>query len=172
MCRTKRVSRHLIRGMIPVLLMSVLLLSGCGKKPEEERNSLVITAAETAATFTVSAGKDSSGKKTDTVNGFRFETCDEMVYCTGDGVKLRKKPGLDGEVVGYLDRGAYVHRIGKNVKWSRIQRDAKWVYISADYLSADPPPTPEPPETQPSEIGEEEDREADGGEDEAESENT
>ena len=172
MCRTKRVSRHLIRGMIPVLLMSVLLLSGCGKKPEEERNSLVITAAETAATFTVSAGKDSSGKKTDTVNGFRFETCDEMVYCTGDGVKLRKKPGLDGEVVGYLDRGAYVHRIGKNVKWSRIQRDAKWVYISADYLSADPPPTSEPPETQPSETGEEEDREADGGEDEAESENT
>ena len=39
----------MIRGMIPALLMSVLLLAGCGKKPEEERNSLVITAAETAA---------------------------------------------------------------------------------------------------------------------------
>lgn len=172
MCRTKRITHHLIRGMIPVLLMSVLLLSGCGKKPEEERNSLVITAAETAAMFTVSGGTDISGKTTDTVNGFRFETCDEMVYCTGDGVKLRKKPGLDGEVVGYLDRGAYVHRVGKNIKWSRIQRDAKWVYISADYLSADPPPTMEPPETQPLETDEAEDREADGGEDEPEAENT
>lgn len=172
MCRIKRGSRHMIRGMIPVLLMSVLLLAGCGKKPEEERNSLVITAAETAATFNVSAGTDISGKKTDTVNGFRFETCDEMVYCTGDGVKLRKKPGLDGEVVGYLDRGAYVHRVGKNIKWSRIQRDAKWVYISADYLSADPPPTLEPPETQPPETDEAETGEAEGREEEPEAADT
>ena len=65
---------------------------------------------------------------------------------------------LDGEVVGYLDRGADVHRVGKNIKWSRIQRDAKWVYISADYLSADPPPTLEQPETQPPETEEAEGR--------------
>ena len=172
MCRTKRISRHLIRGMIPALLMAAVLLSGCGKKPEEERNSLVITAAETAATFTVGAGTDISGKTTDTVNGFRFETCDEMVYCTGDGVKLRKKPGLDGEVVGYLDRGAYVHRVGKNIKWSRIQRDGKWVYISADYLSANPPPTLEPPETQPAETSGSETKKAAEGEEEPEAADT
>ena len=76
-----------------------------------------------------------------------------MVYCTGDGVKLRKKPGLDGEVVGYLDRGAYVHRIGKNLKWSRIQQNGKPVYISADYLSAEAPET-EAPETLPEETDE------------------
>ena len=153
MCRTEiDLRRYLILKVFLLLSVFVLLLSGCGKKPEEERNSLVITAAETAGTVTVTAGTGSSGKTTDTVNGFRFESCDEMVYCTGDGVKLRKKPGLDGEVVGHLDRGAYVQRIGKNIKWSRIRQDGKIVYISADYLSADPPPTQEPPETLPAET--------------------
>ncbi len=146
MCGTTRATRHLIRGMILVLFASVLLFTACGKKQEEGPSSLVITAAETMGTVTITAGAESSGPKVDTVNGFRFVECDEMVYCTGDGVKLRKKPGLDGEVVGALDRGAYVHRVGKNLKWSRIQRDAKLVYISADYLSADPPETEAPEE--------------------------
>ena len=154
MYRTEEDLRHyLIPKVFLLLSVFVLLLPGCGKKPEEERNSLVITAAETAGTVTVTSGTGSSGKTTDTVNGFRFESCDEMVYCTGDGVKLRKKPGLDGEVVGYLDRGAYVHRIGKNLKWSRIQQDGKPVYISADYLSAEAPET-ETPETLPAETDE------------------
>ncbi len=129
-----------------VLILCAFLLAGCRKKPEEERNSLVITAAETMGTVTITAGAENSGPRVDTVNGFSFVECDEMVYCTGDGVKLRKKPGLDGEGVGALDRGAYVHRVGKNLKWSRIQRDAKLVYISADYLAADPPETAAPEE--------------------------
>lgn len=170
--RRHRPQSSLARKGFLLLAAAALLLSGCGKKPEEERNSLVITAAETAGTVTLSAGSGSAGKTADTVNGFRFEVCDEMVYCTGDGVKLRKKPGLDGEVVGHLDKGAYVHRIGKNVKWSRIQRDTKRVYVSADYLSAEPPET-DAPETEPPEgdaSGEEEAGTVESGKEKTETE--
>ena len=80
----------------------------------------------------------------DIVNGFRFEACDEMVYCTGDGVKLRRKPGMDGEVIGYMFLGKKVQRIGRNSKWSRILRDGKRIYAAAEYLSPYPPETEAP----------------------------
>ena len=102
------------RFLVRCLLLAVLaaFIAGCGKKEEEERQSLVLTVAETAEEDR--RDTRASSADLDTVNGFRFEDCDEMVYCTGDGVKLRRKPGMDGEVAGYLEKGAYVHRIGKN----------------------------------------------------------
>ena len=140
------------RVLIRCLLLAALaaLLAGCGKKKEEERQSLVLTVAETADEDRRETRASSADL--DTVNGFRFETCDEMVYCTGEGVKLRRKPGMDGEVTGYLSKGARVHRIGKNSKWSRILRDGYRVYIAAEYLSPYPPET-EPPENAAPEEG-------------------
>ena len=75
------------------------------------------------------------------MNGFRFEACDEMVYCIGDGVKLRRKPGMDGEVIGYMFRGKRVQRIGRNSKWSRILWEGTRIYVAAEYLSPYPPET-------------------------------
>jgi len=135
------VKRFLFRCLLLAALAA--FCAGCGKKEEEERQSLVLTVAETAEEDR--RDTRASSADLDTVNGFRFEDCDEMVYCTGDGVKLRRKPGMDGEVAGYLEKGAYVHRIGKNSKWSRILRDGRRVYIAAEYLSPYPPETP--PET-------------------------
>ena len=130
-------------------LCAVLLVS-CGKKEEDEKMSVVLTVAETSA-------KDDGGKEAETkpepvdiVNGFRFEACDEMVYCTGDGVKLRRKPGMDGEVIGYMFLGKKVQRIGRNSKWSRILWEGTRIYVAAEYLSPYPPETEAP-------SGEEED---------------
>ncbi|MBQ7534090.1 MAG: hypothetical protein IJT43_00545, partial [Stomatobaculum sp.] len=84
-------------------VLAAFLLVSCGKKEETEKMSVVLTVAETSGEST-GGGKETAAsvpsERVDVVNGFRFESCDEMVYCTGDGVKLRKKPGMDGEVVG------------------------------------------------------------------------
>ena len=145
-------------------LCAVLLVS-CGKKEEDEKMSVVLTVAETSA-------KDDGGKEAETkpesvdiVNGFRFEACDEMVYCTGDGVKLRRKPGMDGEVIGYMFLGKKVQRIGKNSKWSRILWEGTRIYVAAEYLSPYPPETEAP--SGEAEISAGETEEA-GGETEAE----
>lgn len=121
-------------------LCAVLLVS-CAKKEEDEKMSVVLTVAETSAEDDSGKEPETLPERVDMVNGFRFESCDEIVYCTGDGVKLRKKPGMDGEVIGSMSRGKRVHRIGKNTKWSRILRDGKRIYIASEYLSPYPPET-------------------------------
>ena len=124
-------------------LFAALLVS-CRKKEEDEKMSVVLTVAETSAEDDSGKEPETLPERVDIVNGFRFEACDEIVYCTGDGVKLRKKPGMDGEVIGYMSRGKRVHRIGKNSKWSRILRDGKRIYAASEYLSPYPPETEAP----------------------------
>ena len=131
-------------------VLAPALLVSCRKKEEDEKMSVVLTVAETSAEDDGEKEAETQPERVDIVNGFRFESCDEIVYCTGDGVKLRKKPGMDGEVIGYMSRGKRVHRIGKNSKWSRILRDGKRIYAAAEYLSPYPPETEAP-------SGEEED---------------
>ena len=143
-------------------LCAVLLVS-CAKKEEDEKMSVVLTVAETSAEDDSGKEPDTLPERVDMVNGFRFESCDEIVYCTGDGVKLRKKPGMDGEVIGYMSRGKRVHRIGKNSKWSRILRDGKRIYIASEYLSPYPPETEAPSGEEETSAGE---TEASGGEEE------
>ncbi len=146
--------KHIYK-ILGLAVLTAGLFSGCGRKKEEERLSVVITAAETVQAVTEAQTEE---QKTDIVNGFHFERCDEMVYCTGEGVKLRKKPGMDGEVAGYMNRGRYVHRIGRNVKWSRLQIDGKRLYAATEYLSPYPPET-EAPETEALPEGAEEEAE-------------
>ena len=93
-----------------------------------------------------------------------IEACDEMVYCIGDGVKLRRKPGMDGEVIGYMFRGKRVQRIGRNSKWSRILWEGTRIYVAAEYLSPYPPETEAPSGETETSAGE---TEAAGGETEA-----
>lgn len=124
-------------------LFAALLVS-CRKKEEDEKMSVVLTVAETSAEDDGGKEAETKPEPVDIVNGFRFEACDEMVYCTGDGVKLRRKPGMDGEVIGYMFRGKCVQRIGKNSKWSRILWEGTRIYVAAEYLSPYPPETEAP----------------------------
>ena len=124
-------------------LCAVLMVS-CGKKEEDEKMSVVLTVAETSAKDDGGEEAETKPESVDIVNGFRFEACDEMVYCTGDGVKLRRKPGMDGEVIGYMFLGKKVQRIGRNSKWSRILWEGTRIYVAAEYLSPYPPETEAP----------------------------
>lgn len=129
-------------------LFLLALQGGCGKKTESEKMSVVLTVAETTGEARESSAETPTlPARVDVVNGFRFEPCDEMVYCIGEGVKLRKKPGKDGEVAGYMHKGKYVHRIGRNAKWSRLLWNGKRLYAAAEYLSPYPPETEAAEET-------------------------
>ena len=121
-----------------------VLMVSCGKKDEDEKMSVVLTVAETSAKDDGGEEAETKPESVDIVNGFRFEACDEMVYCTGDGVKLRRKPGMDGEVIGYMFLGKKVQRIGRNSKWSRILWEGTRIYVAAEYLSPYPPETEAP----------------------------
>ena len=144
--------------LVPALLIS------CGKKEENEKMSVVLTVAETSAENDGEKEAETQQEPVDIVNGFRFEACDEMVYCIGDGVKLRRKPGMDGEVIGYMFRGKRVQRIGRNSKWSRILWEGTRIYVAAEYLSPYPPETEAPSGETETSAGE---TEAAGGETEA-----
>ncbi|GEM_PF-352031 len=123
------------------LVLVLALLCACGRKRETEKTQLILTIQGSEAGETKETDLQAAPDPEDQVNGFRFEGCDEMVYCIGEGVKLRDQPGLDGEEVGVLSYGAYVHRIGKNKRWSRILVNGLRVYAAAEYLSAYPPET-------------------------------
>ena len=123
------------------LVLVLALLCACGRKQETEKTQLILTIQGSEAGETKKTDLQAAPDPEDQVNGFRFESCDEMVYCIGEGVKLRDQPGLDGEEVGVLPYGAYVQRIGKNKRWSRILVNGLRVYAAAEYLSAYPPET-------------------------------
>lgn len=123
------------------LVLVLALLCACGRKQETEKTQLILTIQGSEAGETKKTDLQAVPDPEDQVNGFRFESCDEMVYCIGEGVKLRDQPGLDGEEVGVLPYGAYVQRIGKNKRWSRILVNGLRVYAAAEYLSAYPPET-------------------------------
>lgn len=142
-----------------LLFLAAVCLAGCGGKKTENPQSTILSAAgmDSQETDRIPGSAappqtDTDGEKAeDVVNGFRFTSCDEMVYCIGHGVHLREKPGLDGETVGTLKYGAYVHRIGKNAKWSRLLVDGETVYAASEFLS---PYAPEP-ESDPETAGDE-----------------
>ena len=160
----RRTCGRMLTWIAASLCLGVLFLQACGKKADAPRSTVLSAAGtEQEAGQTAAAGRNGnaplkaspSGASagTDIVNGFRFEHCDEMVYCIGEGVRLRKKPGLDGELAGKLRYGAYVQRIGRNAKWSRLLVNGERVYAAAEYLSPYPPET-EAAEESPAEAGE------------------
>lgn len=145
----------LLRAMLAAFCFAALLLPACGKQTDQPKSTVLSAAGSERESQQDSDSEqqeesesEASSAEWDIVNGFRFEHCDEMVYCVGEGVRLRKKPGLDGEQVGTLRYGAYVQRIGKNAKWSRILVNGERLYVASNYLS------PYPPETE-AETGEE-----------------
>lgn len=149
--------RLLVRGSF--FLIAVLVLSGCGAKKKNEKESIVLTVAETAGqtcvddpnTATVAEKASASDV---VVNGFRFKACDEMLYVSGDGIMLREKPGKDGKILGHLTFGTEVQRTGKNSKWSRILVNGKTRYIATEYLAETPPAEKNPESTMAVSAGE------------------
>lgn len=68
------------RGCV-LLLVSLLTLCACGGGDEETKQNLLLTLSPTETRELESTGETERAE--DIVNGFRFEPCDEMVYCVG-----------------------------------------------------------------------------------------
>lgn len=144
--------KRLLAGGALFCLVAIAL-TGCGSGKKEERESMVLTLAapsESCAcaddpnTQTVAETEDVSSFS---VNGFRFEVCDEMVYVNADGINLREKPGRDGKIAGHLFLGKKVQRTGRNARWSRILVNGKTYYVSAELLSDTEPQSSAAPQS-------------------------
>lgn len=62
-----------------------------------------------------------------------FEAVDEYVEAL-QNVRMRRSPSTEGEIVGTLDGGTEVHRIGYSEQWSRIQYNGETCYVASEYL--------------------------------------
>lgn len=62
-----------------------------------------------------------------------FEIVDEYVEAL-QNVRMRKSPSTEGEIVGTLDGGTEVHRIGYSEQWSRIQHEGETCYVASEFL--------------------------------------
>ena len=62
-----------------------------------------------------------------------FEVVDEYVEAL-QNVRMRKSPSTEGEIVGTLDGGTEVHRIGYSEQWSRIQYNGETCYVASEFL--------------------------------------
>lgn len=62
-----------------------------------------------------------------------FEAVDEYVEAL-QNVRMRRSPSTEGEIVGTLDGGTEVHRIGYSEQWSRIQYNGETCYVASEFL--------------------------------------
>jgi len=144
--------KKIIRWLVPaVLLFSLFLLSGCGKKYEaiqtptvEEAKGELSQEAESAPvtieddgekTAEISSHEASVTKET----APEFQEADETVYVTGSGVNVRTQPSSSGQISATLNQGTALKRTGYSQSWSRVIYENKECFVSSSYLSKDKP---------------------------------
>lgn len=62
-----------------------------------------------------------------------FEAVDEYVEAL-QNVRMRRSPSTEGEIVGTLDGGTEVHRVGYSEQWSRIEYNGETCYVASEFL--------------------------------------
>lgn len=67
-----------------------------------------------------------------------FTEVNETVYAT-DSVNVRSSYSTSSNVIGSLDKGDSVTRIGKSSSWSKVKYNGQTAYISSDYLTTKKP---------------------------------
>lgn len=66
-----------------------------------------------------------------------METRNETVYAAGSHLNVRMAPGMDGTVVGVLELGDALKRIGYSEEWSKVIYDGQERYVASRYLTAE-----------------------------------
>ena len=67
-----------------------------------------------------------------------FTTVNETVYAT-DSVNVRSSYSTSSSVIGSLEKGESVTRIGKSSSWSKVKYNGQTAYISSSYLTTEKP---------------------------------
>lgn len=86
------------------------------------------------------SGSSSSGNSegTSKPKAPSFTTVNETVYAT-DSVNVRSSYSTNSSIIGSLNKGQSVTRIGKSSSWSKVKYNGQTAYISSDYLTTKKP---------------------------------
>lgn len=84
-----------------------------------------------------SSGSGSNGSGSSS-NAPSFTEVNETVYAT-DSVNVRSSYSTSSNVIGSLEKGDSVTRIGKSSSWSKVKYNGQTAYISSDYLTTKKP---------------------------------
>ena len=87
-----------------------------------------------------SSGSSSSGSSGESSKpqAPSFTTVNETVYAT-DSVNVRSSYSTSSSVIGSLEKGESVTRIGKSSSWSKVKYNGQTAYISSSYLTTEKP---------------------------------
>lgn len=92
-----------------------------------------------------SSGSSSSGSSSSGSSGESskpqapsFTTVNETVYATSS-VNVRSSYSTSSSIIGSLNEGESVTRIGKSSSWSKVKYNGQTAYISSDYLTTEKP---------------------------------
>lgn len=87
-----------------------------------------------------SSGSSSSGSSGESSKPQEpsFTTVNETVYAT-DSVNVRSSYSTSSSVIGSLEKGESVTRIGKSSSWSKVKYNGQTAYISSSYLTTEKP---------------------------------
>ena len=84
-----------------------------------------------------SSSSNSSGETTKT-EAPSFTTVNETVYAT-DSVNVRSSYSTSSSIIGSLEKGESLTRIGKSSSWSKVKYNGQTAYISSSYLTTEKP---------------------------------
>lgn len=138
-----------------LLTFSLLALSACGQGKTEETTPVQFQTEATAPETTVpvetvpavttavptTAAVPPETTVAETTAAETFAEADETMYVTAMDVNVRQGPSTDSEIVGTLNKGNSVYRIGASEEWSRIEYNGEVCYVSSQFLSAEEPET-------------------------------
>lgn len=66
-----------------------------------------------------------------------MEARDEMVYSVGSSLNVRTEPDINGEIVGVLNVGDEIRRVGYGEEWSCVVYEGQQRYVASRYLTTE-----------------------------------
>lgn len=81
---------------------------------------------------------NSSSEETTKTEALSFITVNETVYAT-DSVNVRSSYSTSSSIIGSLNKGDSITRIGKSSSWSKVKYNGQTAYVSSDYLDTEKP---------------------------------
>ena len=104
------------------------------------KTDTVIVKAKSSGGGSSGSGSSSSGSSGESSKpqAPSFTTVNETVYAT-DSVNVRSSYSTSSSVIGSLEKGESVTRIGKSSSWSKVKYNGQTAYISSSYLTTEKP---------------------------------
>ncbi len=99
--------------------------------------SVTVTVKAKSSSSSSNSSSSSSSNKT-TSSAPSFTSVNETVYATAS-VNVRSSYSTSSSVIGSLEEGDSVTRIGKSSSWSKIEYNGQTAYVSSSYLTTEKP---------------------------------